>query len=444
MRLEEVNEREHSMKASLQTVDLRLMQLEEFSGRMMNALEKLAGVDQTDLCRTRSGASSCDNTLQRHGSVNSADGYSLYRYHLDMDDRTTEEDDRKSLLTSERTSSVRKSSFRRAPSEYGQTLDVVGPGERRAPPSSCVDILISPCDQDTTKDEDEPKSQTQESKPEEAPAPNSQDTLDTVLTVRGGALEKAKLEATISFPLEKSKALRYYPSEAAGIDLASEIAAKSTIVFTPTEGMDEGCWAKDYSALMEHAAKSPAVGQWTCLEYKVHPALFGHPPKVSVVRPPEELPTATEAKEPAGPNTEGQGNSVEEGQEGKDQAKDKKSLLVPERQRSLYQARTDREDNANVKAESRGRTMSEDKGKVIWRIDTDHLFVADDRIFPSVRSKSLNANPRKTKAQGDKVERPRTRRSFGDIMAACETSTNQLEVRRNASPNTRTTDETDC
>ena len=58
MRLEEVNEREHSMKASLQTVDLRLMQLEEFSGRMMNALEKLAGVDKTELCRTRSGASS--------------------------------------------------------------------------------------------------------------------------------------------------------------------------------------------------------------------------------------------------------------------------------------------------------------------------------------------------------------------------------------------------
>ncbi|XP_070296073.1 transient receptor potential cation channel subfamily M member 1-like [Salvelinus sp. IW2-2015] len=58
MRLEEVNEREHSMKASLQTVDLRLGQLEEFSGRMMNALEKLAGVDHNDLVRTQSGVSS--------------------------------------------------------------------------------------------------------------------------------------------------------------------------------------------------------------------------------------------------------------------------------------------------------------------------------------------------------------------------------------------------
>uniref|UniRef100_A0A8C7L6F7 Transient receptor potential cation channel, subfamily M, member 1a n=1 Tax=Oncorhynchus kisutch TaxID=8019 RepID=A0A8C7L6F7_ONCKI len=74
MRLEEVNEREHSMKASLQTVDLRLGQLEEFSGRMMNALEKLAGVDHNDLVRTQSGVSSvCDtSSLLRHSSINSS------------------------------------------------------------------------------------------------------------------------------------------------------------------------------------------------------------------------------------------------------------------------------------------------------------------------------------------------------------------------------------
>uniref|UniRef100_A0A668UYG1 Uncharacterized protein n=1 Tax=Oreochromis aureus TaxID=47969 RepID=A0A668UYG1_OREAU len=39
MRLEEVNERENTMKASLQTVDLRLAQLEELHGRMATALE---------------------------------------------------------------------------------------------------------------------------------------------------------------------------------------------------------------------------------------------------------------------------------------------------------------------------------------------------------------------------------------------------------------------
>ena len=40
MRLEEVNEREHCMKASLQTVDIRLAQLEDLIGRMATALER--------------------------------------------------------------------------------------------------------------------------------------------------------------------------------------------------------------------------------------------------------------------------------------------------------------------------------------------------------------------------------------------------------------------
>ncbi|KAJ8344513.1 hypothetical protein SKAU_G00318420 [Synaphobranchus kaupii] len=451
MRLEEVNEREHSMMASMQTVDLRLAQLEEFSGRLMNALEKLAGVDKTDLCRTRSGvSSSCDHaTLLRHSSINSADGYSLYRYRLDVDDRGTEDrepEDRKSQLTSEW-----KSSVRHAPSEYGQTLDVVAPGERRVH-SSCVDILISPCDQETGKDGDEANAQVSE--PEEATAQSSEDTLDTVLAVRGGAIEKAKLEATISYPLEKSKALRYYSSEAIAVDLSSTgTAAKSAIVFTPAQGTDEGCWAKDYSALVEHAAKSPAVGRWTtCFEYRVHPSLFGHPPKVSVMRPPDEPPDANEVKEPAELDMnggEGQGDSTEDTQkrrDGEDQTEDRKSQLAPERQGSLRQGRPEGEEQVNVKAEDQRRTMSEDKGKElpIWRIDPDYLFVADDRIYPSVRSKSLNANPRKIKGQGDNIEKPRASRSVRDIAAACETSTNQLESKRKAGPYMKNTDETDC
>uniref|UniRef100_A0A8C0A1D9 Transient receptor potential cation channel subfamily M member 3 n=1 Tax=Anas zonorhyncha TaxID=75864 RepID=A0A8C0A1D9_9AVES len=83
MRLEEVNEREHFMKASLQTVDLRLSQLEELSGRMVNALEKLAGIDKSELTYTRSRASSeCDAAyLLRQSSVNSSDGYSIKAKH---------------------------------------------------------------------------------------------------------------------------------------------------------------------------------------------------------------------------------------------------------------------------------------------------------------------------------------------------------------------------
>lgn len=109
MRLEEVNEREHSMKASLQTVDLRLAQLEEFSGRMMNALERLAGIDRTELVRTHSrGSSICEPaSLLRHSSINSADGYSLCRYELEHDDKIsvsgdTDGNDRRVQLSPER------------------------------------------------------------------------------------------------------------------------------------------------------------------------------------------------------------------------------------------------------------------------------------------------------------------------------------------------------
>uniref|UniRef100_A0A8C1AH10 Transient receptor potential cation channel, subfamily M, member 1b n=1 Tax=Cyprinus carpio carpio TaxID=630221 RepID=A0A8C1AH10_CYPCA len=83
MRLEEVNERENTMKASLQTVDLRLSQLEDINGRMVNALERLVGIDHSELTRTRSSASSvCDpSSLQRHSSINSADGY-IYVFNV--------------------------------------------------------------------------------------------------------------------------------------------------------------------------------------------------------------------------------------------------------------------------------------------------------------------------------------------------------------------------
>ncbi|KAJ8778290.1 hypothetical protein J1605_013789 [Eschrichtius robustus] len=48
---------------------------------MVNALENLAGMDKSDLMQTRSRASSeCDATyLLRQSSINSADGYSMYR-----------------------------------------------------------------------------------------------------------------------------------------------------------------------------------------------------------------------------------------------------------------------------------------------------------------------------------------------------------------------------
>lgn len=58
MRLEEVNEREHFMKASLQTVDIRLAQMEELIGRIAVALERVTGVERGEVNKARSRTSS--------------------------------------------------------------------------------------------------------------------------------------------------------------------------------------------------------------------------------------------------------------------------------------------------------------------------------------------------------------------------------------------------
>ncbi|XP_029112378.1 transient receptor potential cation channel subfamily M member 1-like [Scleropages formosus] len=396
MRLEEVNEREHSMKASLQTVDLRLAQLEEFSGRMMNALEKLAGLEKSELIPIRTGISSaCEPpSLLRHSSINSADGYSLYRYHLEADDRAQEEreresSERRSLLAPERQSSLHQTSSSASicPREYGQTLEVIMPTERKRP-TSCVDILISPCDQEG----DGPSVHTRTLKFTERVEP----TVDTMIT-KAGLKKKAKLEATVSYPLERSKSLRYYPSESISESPSSVMKATSSIIFTPAEGADEASWARDYSTFMEQVTKSMSSGRWTgCFEYKVHPSVFGRIPKVSVVRGPGMVEAAKEKMLMAGPY------SVE------DQPK------------------------------TRGKEPQVKK-------DTDHLFVAEDRVYPSLRSKSLNANPRKMKAVEDNMEKPKAASSVRNILGACDNlSDEQAAAAWKPEATDTATAETDC
>ncbi|KAK9974883.1 hypothetical protein ABG768_022950 [Culter alburnus] len=79
MRLEEVNEREHFMKASLQTVDIRLAQMEEMIGRIAVALERVAVMDRGEVNKARSRTSSdCTDTnyILRQSSFNSQEGNS--------------------------------------------------------------------------------------------------------------------------------------------------------------------------------------------------------------------------------------------------------------------------------------------------------------------------------------------------------------------------------
>lgn len=95
MRLEEVNEREHFMKASLQTVDIRLAQMEELIGRIAVALERVTGVERGEVNKVRSRTSSdCTDSayilrqgecpdaayILRQSSFNSTEG-NAYRLH---------------------------------------------------------------------------------------------------------------------------------------------------------------------------------------------------------------------------------------------------------------------------------------------------------------------------------------------------------------------------
>ncbi|KAL1247676.1 hypothetical protein QQF64_023052 [Cirrhinus molitorella] len=263
MRLEEVNERENTMKASLQTVDLRLSQLEDINGRMVNALERLVGIDHSELTRTRSTASSiCDpSSLQRHSSINSADGYSLYRYYLGVDDRPPEEkeaDLSKTINTNLNTK------------EYGQNLEVDIPGVKRRL-GSCVDIRIFPCDKGVEADETKPESP-------KSTVPDNQISLDNAI-VKEALKKRAKLQATTSYPLEKVKAYKYYPGEIQSTSPSAVRRCWSTISFDQASG-------KEANQEGEGMDGSPATRRWSAgYEYKVHPSPFGQMPKVSMVRP---------------------------------------------------------------------------------------------------------------------------------------------------------------
>ncbi|KAJ8340499.1 hypothetical protein SKAU_G00351320 [Synaphobranchus kaupii] len=408
MRLEEVNEREHTMKASLQTVDLRLAQLEEFLGRMMNALEKLAGVDKSDLFRTCSGASSTadPSSLLRHSSVNSSDGYSLYRYHLDQEDpgpqpiRDKDSEERWTHPGAERQGSLRQASTATTGAagtkEYGQTLDVVAPIDRTWP-SSCVDITISPCDQRADHPGDRSSASTGYSTV-------GQDLLEATVVKTGLKTERAKLEAAVSYPLEKSQTLRYCPPEALSTtsSMAAGSKAVSSIVFTPADG-EEATWAMDYSTFMERVTRSPTIpGRWTAyFEYKVHPSLSGQAPKVSIVRPPERSPNS----EPA------------------------------ETKAPVAEAET------TPRAAKREKKKEKETGQ---QTTITSYLLDEDRIYPCLRSKSLNTNPRKMKATQHSFEKPRAAKSVKDIAGVFGGSIHQSEARKKTDPKGKITDETDC
>ncbi|XP_029290260.1 transient receptor potential cation channel subfamily M member 1b [Cottoperca gobio] len=419
MRLEEVNERENTMKASLQTVDLRLAQLEDIHGRMAVALEKLAGVDRLELTRTYSRNSSvCDpSSLLRQGSINSADGYSLYRFHMDMEDFAAKQNTDEII----KTSVERQRSLRQAPgvcvlnkNEGGQTLELGG--LERSQPSSCVDILISPCDQkpisaassqetlsnsnqgstvllDRLKLSSPPKRTKSlryypvENQPT-SPLTKKR-TMSTIIVSPPDEAEKtdeptkkAQLPPRTSSSPKRTKSLRYIPSEIQSqTSPITKKRAMSSIICNLAEAGDE---TADHSSAVEQVTKTP--DKWPeSLEYQVHPSTIGHMPKVSTVR-----------------------------------------SLTQQFQASIAPTELQKEENQtdHVPLESTGGLPAAEpaaeqtkmKAKRNLSDTTEYLTVADAKYLSSHRSHSFNASERKAKVV---IMEQRAAASERDLVQGC-------------------------
>ncbi|KAM6925961.1 transient receptor potential cation channel subfamily M member 1-like [Lycodopsis pacificus] len=421
MRLEEVNERENTMKASLQTVDLRLAQLEEIHGRMAVALEKLAGVDRLELTRTHSRNSVvCDqSSLLRQGSINSADGYSLYRFHMDMEEFASKQKDTDETT---KTGVARQRSLRQASGictlntkEGGQTLEVGG--LERSRPSSCVDILISPCEQKPASalsqenisnlkqgstmllDRLQPCSLPKRTKSlryypvEDQPISplTKKRAMSTIIVSPPDETEeadeptkKAQLPSGTSSSPKRTKSLRYAPTEIQSQTCPiTKKRAMSSIIYNPAEAGDDVQTA-DYKSGVEQITKTPK--QWPAnLEYEVHPSTIGHMPNVSTVRTLSQQFEASAA--PTEPKTE-----------------------------ELQMDHMPLERKGACPTEEPAAHQTKMKAKRNLSDATEYLTVADEKHFPSHRSQSFNAS--KTKAKVVSKE-PRASSSKRDLVEAC-------------------------
>ncbi|CAL1595886.1 unnamed protein product [Knipowitschia caucasica] len=399
MRLEEVNERENTMKASLQTVDLRLAQLEEIHGRMAVALEKLAGVDKLELTRTYSRNSSvCDpSSLLRQSSINSADGYSLYRFHMDLEEISQQQKD-----ADEGAKKVEKQrSLRSSPAlnKDGSSLDVCGIDRSR--PSSCVDIFISPCEQkplslsssqetvarssqgstlvlDKLMDKNRLKpSSPKRTKslrhypPEEQgtiPPMTKRRSMSTIIVSPPDEPEQppspTREVPAAATPLQRTKSLRYEQPEG---DVTKK-RTMSSIIYNPKETAETG--QTDYKSMLEQMRQTP--NQWPAnVEYQVHPSGFGQTPKVLTVR---NMPSQFQSEQRE------QGSIP-------DTAPPPVPPKIPAR-----------------------RNLSD---------STDYLSVADERFLPYYRSQSFNVCDRRLKPRV-LVSEQRAASSDTDISAPCE------------------------
>uniref|UniRef100_A0A8C3YAM1 Transient receptor potential cation channel subfamily M member 1 n=1 Tax=Catharus ustulatus TaxID=91951 RepID=A0A8C3YAM1_CATUS len=412
MRLEEVNEREHFMKASLQTVDLRLSQLEELSGRMVNALEKLAGIDKSELTYTRSRASSeCDAAyLLRQSSVNSSDGYSMYRYHISGDELTYDDS------TTPSSPAMRKKAHSIGTKEDGADPRMLLPEHQTGLHTSSANAL-------TTGD---PSKSTLEiaqnvSRPHSGSGslgsekwgvfstdgmiPQSVNQMNAVTNSQSVAgldfqnaqlkVERTKLEATVSYPLDKSKAMRYFPPETFSACQTTMMKSRS-FIFAQGGKLVGGVnnWTSEYSTIMDQVCPS-TIEQWaTEWKYEVEQQL-------SQERPPEY------------------------------------PGLISEAERQAEEKQMDTDDDSNVG--EAGMSASYTSMPATVKAEKENLLsVKPERTsgFPSVRSKSLHSHSRKAKSVKDKLNRPGHASSVTNLVVAFGSATEQKTRQENASTET--------
>ncbi|XP_045416798.1 transient receptor potential cation channel subfamily M member 1 [Lemur catta] len=410
MRLEEINERENFMKTSLQTVDLRLSQLEELSNRMVNALENLAGIDRSDLIQTRSRASSeCDATyLLRQSSINSSDGYSLYRYHFNGEEllfedtslsmspgtgfrkrtcsfRVKEEKDVKMHLVPEPQNGLHLSPSASTPATTNGSHLAVDDLKNTSEPKVGPDVGIST--EDDERQADSKREETASPSLNQTDVMHVQDKSDfqnTQLTV-----ETTNVEGTISYPLEETKITRYYPDKT--FNACKTMKSRSFVYSQGRKLVREGNnWNAEYSSIMDQ--------QWTTeWNYQVQKITRSRSTDIPYV----VSEAAMQAEHKEFTDTEDE-NWV--------------PATVPQIPR-LSLAFIDRTGKENLLSVKTDQTLG----------------------FPSLRSKSLHGRPRNVKSMQGKLDRPGHASSVSNLVVVSGTTTGEKMVKQE-----KTSTETEC
>lgn len=418
MRLEEINEREQFMKTSLQTVDLRLTQLEELSSRMAVALEHLAGADKWELMPPRSRASSeCEATyLLRQGSVHSADSGGTSRLHLFAEElacedaylpmppgtglrkkarsfRVKEEKDLKMpLIAAERQGSLRLLPSTSAPATREGSRLALANVKHASEPKLGPEIGISEGDPRQADSERGDTISPGLNQTEAMPGLNKSDVRDTQLTVG-----IAQLEGTVSCPLEDSKVTRCHPDETFG---ACQTVESRSFVYSHGTKLVSGLnnWCAEYSSIMDRACPSPGQ-QWTT-EWKYEVQKIMRSRSTDIPYAVSEAAVQAELRDPS----------------------------------------TDPEDGSCVP--TRAPRISRLSLAVTERMETGNLLAVkpDQNLgFAPSRSKSLHGHPRNAKAVQGRLDRPGHTSSVSNLRVVSGVKTETQKVKQE-----KTSTETEC